>query len=201
MSECFVLAGSLHLPAAAYATWLASPAPGPASLSDWDAMYAGWQWDGKRPGGRWQPRGTVEATLARMLSWAATDPWVVLLRHEGDVFRFVVMSAMGPDDTVAEELMAVVRSASAFVTSRSSVAYWSEPSGLFDFAGVTSVAIVEPGHSAFVARADREALCAALAACDAWLGGYLESAGATDAWARPSFADARFIELVRAGAG
>lgn len=200
MSDSFIVAGKLALSRDEYDRWLASPAPGPASLTDWNAMYAGWSWDGKRPSGAWREKGTVEATLSRVLSWAATDPWIVLLRYEDGVFRFVVVCAMGPVDTAAEELVATFRSASAFKSDGVDwVLYWSEPSGLFDFSGMLSVARVAPGQSAFVATADRERLARDHADLDAWLGAYLEGAGEVDAWARAEFADPNFVARARRG--
>ena len=139
-----------------------------------------------------------------MLSWAVTDPWVVLLRYEAGVFRFFIMSAMGTVDGTAERLLTTFRGAAAFkAAGRDLLLYWSEPSGGIYFPGMLAVAVVEPGHSAFVSTVDQQHVMAEYADLERWFGSYLADCvdqhglPAPDGWSRAAYADANFVKIVR----
>lgn len=198
MSDAFLVAGKLHLEPEAYAAWLASPAPGPDAVSDWETMYEGWYWHGKQPVRAWRAAGTVEARLSDLLSWATQGPWIVLLRYEAGVFRFFVMSAMGTEDTTVESLFATLRSAAAFkAAGQDAILYWSEPSGQIHFPSMLAVAVVEPGRSAFVSKVERRHWKADYADLERWYGAYLDDAHDADVWSRPAYADANFVKRVQ----
>ncbi|AZZ92478.1 hypothetical protein EUZ85_17825 [Hahella sp. KA22] len=204
MSDAFIVAGKLHLSESEYEAWLASPAAGVDSVSDWDAMYRNWYWSDKTPRIDWESASTTtEQALSNVLKLAMGGPYFVLLKYDadGEAFRFFVMSVMGPDERLAEKLMALLRSASAFKTDDTpdAVLYWPELSGAIDFEGMLSVALVRPQTSQFADMAqlkeaglDKKKMTANYKDLESWYGDFISN-NQTDRWQSPEFVDARFL--------
>ncbi|ABC30147.1 hypothetical protein HCH_03397 [Hahella chejuensis KCTC 2396] len=108
---------------------------------------------------------------------------------------------MGPDERLAEKLMALLRSASAFKTvdTPDVVLYWPELSGAIDFEGMLSVALVRPQASQFADMAqlkeaglDKKTISANYKDLESWYGDFISNNQA-DRWQSPEFVDARFL--------
>jgi len=211
VSDAFIIAGQIHLAADEYERWLASPAPDPDSIDDWDAMYRGWFWKTRSAGTQWKPSSTtIEGVLTRTLGFARNRPFVVLLRYREDHFDFYIMSVMGNDDAMFEELFAVFRAASSFRRADGTdvILYWPALSGQIDFGAMLATALVRNNTCEFadaaslaMAGLDFDAVQERYAHLEVWYTAYWDdgfdedsSAPRPEAWARPQFVDRRFID-------
>ncbi|MEV0292699.1 hypothetical protein [Nocardia sp. NPDC050710] len=146
MTDSFMLATRIPMTREGFEQWLDTPAPNPDVISDPDAMFDGWFWDGRRAGTAWATAAvgvTPREFLARRTEDACTgEPTIgVVLYREGALEAYLFH--LGYVESSVHTALLMFAAAAPFKTEPTTdpVLFWAE----------TSAALGEPDWNGWLA--------------------------------------------------
>ncbi|WP_131736958.1 hypothetical protein [Actinomadura roseirufa] len=162
MSDTFLLATRVPMSRENFERWLAAPVPGRGAISNPEAMFDGWLWDGRRVEGEWDiaaEGGTPREFFADRVERSCTgDPALtVLLYRDGALEAY--LGDMGYDQWSMHMAMRIFASAGPFKSDpeEDAVLFWAETGGNLcapDWPGRLSVLLVGEDHARFTSALD-----------------------------------------------
>ncbi|QBS39470.1 hypothetical protein DMB37_04325 [Nocardia sp. CS682] len=154
---------------AAFQQWLATPAPGPAAIENYGAMYDGWFWDGKAPDWRQAEEGITPREYFADCFGEDTGGLTYVLRYREGALEAYLMHFGFCESNIYTAL--VLLAAAGLVSSAPSVVlFWAETSGSMfaaDADGWLATLSVGVDGARFVADIDLTATIAALRPAEA----------------------------------